>query len=106
MAAPADHIVCCSWRETARRETARPLALTNATLTELHACDACQVHMLCPDSKKLSRGVTKWPKELSEHVPQYANLRERPKQFIYDDEVVHYKYPRAGGVMKLQWQPP
>ena len=60
--------------------------------------------MLCPDSKKLSRGVTKWPKELSEHVPAYVNLRERPKQFIYDDEVVHFKYPRAGGVMKLQWQ--
>ena len=34
----------------------------------------------------------------------HAKLKERPKQFIYDDEVVHYKYPRGGGVMKLGWQ--
>jgi hypothetical protein len=64
-----------------------------------------RVHMLCPDSKYLNRGVKKWGPELTEHVPDYGRTRERPRQFIYDDEVVHYKYPRAGGVMKLQWQP-
>lgn len=60
--------------------------------------------MLCPDRKNLHRRVTKWPRELSEHSPEYVLEKPRPKQFIYDDEVVDYKYPRAGGTIKLQWE--
>ncbi|KAL1528666.1 hypothetical protein AB1Y20_010003 [Prymnesium parvum] len=71
----------------------------------LCACASLRVHRLCPTRQMLERQrVSKWPEVLSHHLPAYVPRRRRPKQFIYDDEVVEYKYPRTSGAIKLEWR--